>query len=71
MKRGMRPLVRAADVAVLDRVPMDVVEMTLEIVFTFERVFPVSAAARCRDDALVGGPARPRGHALGPRAIAS
>jgi hypothetical protein len=34
------PVFRAADVAVLDRVPVDVVEVTLEIVFVSDRVLP-------------------------------
>lgn len=34
------PVFRAADVAVLDRVPVDVVEVTLEVVFVSDRVLP-------------------------------
>jgi hypothetical protein len=34
------PVFRAADVAVFDRVPVDVVEVTLEIVFVPDRVLP-------------------------------
>ena len=42
METGMWPLVGATDVAVLHRVPMDVIEMGREIVFIFQRVLPIS-----------------------------
>ncbi len=42
METGMGPLVRAGDMAVLDRVPMDVIEMTLEIVFVLQGVLPIA-----------------------------
>ena len=41
MKTRMRPLMRTTDVAVLHRVPMDVIEMCLEILFVFQRMLPI------------------------------
>lgn len=42
MKTRMRPLVGTTDVTVLHGVPMDVIEMCLEILFVFQRVLPIS-----------------------------
>src|SRR5690606_11177514 len=55
MKGGIRPIHHASDVAVLERVDMDVIRVTTEILFIADLVLPV---APLPDAALIAQPIR-------------
>lgn len=60
MERGIRPIAHLCDVAMLDRIPMDVINMVVEIVLVADLMLPKSPLPNRTFPMLFSGRIHPR-----------